>query len=89
MLHPSTPKEYVVMAGHAILLLIGLILGWVAGSRFTKAARGWRDYRAHKALLPGLRTLALVLSRNAMLVVALAIVVGAFALYVLGNEPGS
>lgn len=73
------------MAGYAILLLTGLMLGWVAGSRFTKAARGWRDYRVHKAHLPVLRTLALALTRNAVLFVVLAVVAGALALYALAE----
>lgn len=71
------------MTGYAILLLSGLVLGWVAGSRLTKAARGWRDYRVHKAQLPVLRTLALLLTRNAVGFVVLAVVVGVLVVYAI------
>lgn len=74
------------MAGHTIALLTGLLLGWVAGSRFTKAARGWRDHRVHKAQVPVLRSVALLLTRNAVGFVVLAIMVGVLALYSLVSE---
>ncbi|MGH3735758.1 MAG: hypothetical protein ACRDT6_09075 [Micromonosporaceae bacterium] len=74
------------MAGYAILLFTGLALGWVAGSRFQKARRGWRDYRVHKTQLPMLRNLALVLTRDAVGFVVLAVVVGVLALYLLATE---
>lgn len=68
------------------MLLTGLVLGWVAGRRFQKASRGWSDYRARKAELPGLRAIAILLTRNAFLFVVLAVVVAALALYSLSSE---
>lgn len=68
------------------MLLTGLVLGWVAGRRHQKAARGWGDYRARKAELPGLRNLALMLTRNAVVFVALAVFVAVLALYALAGE---
>jgi hypothetical protein len=68
-------------------LMTGLSLGWVAGRRFQKAARGWGDYRARKAELPGLRNLAL-LTRDAVLFVVLTVLAAALALYVLATESG-
>ncbi|MGH3736446.1 MAG: hypothetical protein ACRDT6_12625 [Micromonosporaceae bacterium] len=76
------------MTGLSIMLLTGLVLGWVAGSRFAKAARGWRDLRVHNAQVPVLRNLALVLTRGAVGFAVLAVVVGALALYLLATESG-
>ncbi|MGH8877913.1 MAG: hypothetical protein ACRD0P_11305 [Stackebrandtia sp.] len=67
-------------------LLVGLTAGWIAGRRYERAARGWADYRAHKAALPLLKTAAITLTRRAALTVAIGAVLAALAIYALATR---
>ncbi|MGH2600500.1 MAG: hypothetical protein ACRDJ9_14080 [Dehalococcoidia bacterium] len=68
------------------LAILALVLGWVAGQRYERAARAWRDYGARKAELPILRAAARLLTAKAAGAVALAVAFAGFALYVLAGE---
>ncbi len=59
------------------LLMLGL--GWIAGRRYERAARGWSDYRAAKAQVPVLLTAARTLTRQAAFAVLLAAAVALIA----------
>ena len=69
------------------LAILALVLGWVAGQRYERAARAWRDYRTRKAELPILRAAARLLTAKAAGAVALAVAVTGFALYIVVSEP--
>ncbi|MBM7075642.1 MULTISPECIES: hypothetical protein [Micromonospora] len=47
----------------ALLLVVGLVVGWGVGARYARARRGWNDYRAARRAVPGARRAALVLVR--------------------------
>lgn len=47
----------------ALLLVVGLALGWGVGAQYARARRGWTDYRAAKRAVPGARRAALLLVR--------------------------
>lgn len=49
----------------AAALLLGVVLGLVAGIAYAVARRAWTDYRKAKANLPVLRKLAWALTRMA------------------------
>ena len=75
------------MSRAALLVITALVLGWIAGQRYERAARGWRDYRARRAELPVLRAAARLLTAKAGGAVAIAVVVAGFAVYALVTEP--
>ncbi len=63
-----------------------LAMGWVAGRRWERAARGWTDLRVAKAQVPVLRAAARLLSARAAGAAALALAVAALSLYTLAAE---
>ncbi|MGH3740217.1 MAG: hypothetical protein ACRDT1_02655 [Micromonosporaceae bacterium] len=79
-------SELSTLSALSTVTLLAVGLGWVAGRRFERAARGWRDYRKLKADLPVLRALARALSLRAAGAVALAIAVTGLALHTLTSE---
>ncbi|MGH3713253.1 MAG: hypothetical protein ACRDT4_07290 [Micromonosporaceae bacterium] len=77
-----------MLSTHAALAATCLIVGWIAGGAWARATRGWRDYRTHKAQLPGLLQLARLLSAKAVGWVALAAGATGYALYLLATQGG-
>lgn len=71
-----------VMTTHALTLIVGIVIGCLAGSSYAKAARGWFDYRSTKAQVPILLAAAWKLTRQAAFVVLLATVLVALGAYV-------
>ena len=68
--------------------LATLAVGWIAGRKWERAARGWTDLRVAKAQVPVLRAAARLLSAKAAAAVLLAAAVAAFSLYTLAIEGG-
>ncbi|MGH3713436.1 MAG: hypothetical protein ACRDT4_08275 [Micromonosporaceae bacterium] len=66
-----------------LVALVPLAIGWIAGRRFERAARGWSDYSAHKGQTPVLLAAARSLTSSAVWVVVFAAVIVGFGLYVL------
>ncbi len=75
-----------MLASHAAVAAACLTVGWLAGAAWEKAARGWRDYRTHKAQLPALLALARTLTARAVGFGVLAATVAALALYALAQR---
>jgi hypothetical protein len=67
-------------------LLSGLVVGFGAGRRYQRAARGVSDYRSTKRQVPALRRAAYSLIRHAIGYVALAAVLAIAALYALATR---
>jgi len=70
----------------AVTALVPLLVGWGAGRRFERAARGWADYRARKAEVPILFAAARALSVRAVGFVFVAAVIAVCAVYLLATE---
>jgi hypothetical protein len=62
----------------AVLLAVGLFLGWGVGAQYARARRGWNDYKAAKNAVPGARRTAWLLVR------AVTTKVGVIALLLVG-----
>jgi hypothetical protein len=64
-------------------LLAGIIVGFGAGRRYQRAARGIADYRTTKLQVPVLRRAAYTLVRHALGYVTVAIMLAVAAVYAL------
>ncbi|TDC78944.1 hypothetical protein E1193_19950 [Micromonospora sp. KC606] len=62
----------------AVLLAVGLFLGWGVGTQYARAKRGWTDYKAAQRAVPGARRAAWLLVR------AVTTKVGVIALLLVG-----
>lgn len=62
----------------AVLLAVGLFVGWGVGVQYARAKRGWTDYKAAKNAVPGARRTAWLLVR------AVTTKVGVIALLLVG-----
>ena len=62
----------------AVLLAVGLFIGWGVGVQYARAKRGWTDYKAAKNAVPGARKTAWLLVR------AVTTKVGVIALLLVG-----
>jgi amino acid transporter len=62
----------------AVLLAVGLFIGWGVGVQYARAKRGWTDYKAAKNAVPGARKTAWLLVR------AITTKVGVIALLLVG-----
>ncbi|MEH0824577.1 MULTISPECIES: hypothetical protein [unclassified Micromonospora] len=62
----------------AVLLAVGLFVGWGVGVQYARAKRGWTDYKAAKNAVPGARKTAWLLVR------AVTTKVGVIALLLVG-----
>ena len=67
-------------------LLAGVVVGFGAGRRYQRAARGISDYRNTKRQVPLLRRAATARVRRAIGYVALALVLAVTALYALATH---
>ncbi|MEU5939364.1 hypothetical protein ABZ807_09255 [Micromonospora sp. NPDC047548] len=62
----------------AVLLAVGLFVGWGVGVQYARAKRGWTDYKAAQRAVPGARKTAWLLVR------AVTTKVGVIALLLVG-----
>ncbi|MEH0840974.1 hypothetical protein V6U81_01090 [Micromonospora sp. CPCC 205711] len=62
----------------AVLLAVGLFIGWGVGAQYARAKRGWTDYKAAQKAVPGARKTAWLLVR------AVTTKVGVIALLLIG-----
>ncbi|WP_446213099.1 hypothetical protein [Micromonospora sp. IBSANI012] len=72
----------------AVLLAVGLFIGWGVGVQYARAKRGWTDYKAAKNAVPGARKTAWLLVRAVTTkvgVIAL-LLVGAVAYAAVGSD---
>jgi hypothetical protein len=70
----------------AVGLLAGLLVGFGAGRRYQRAARGITDYRTTKRQVPILRRAAVALIRHALGYVTLAALLAGAAIYTLATR---
>ncbi|MFF5171316.1 hypothetical protein ACFY3U_01615 [Micromonospora sp. NPDC000089] len=62
----------------AVLVAVGLFVGWAVGAQYARARRGWTDYRAAQRAVPTARKTAWLLVR------AVTTKVGVIALLLIG-----
>jgi hypothetical protein len=67
-------------------LLAGIIVGFGAGRRYQRAARGVSDYRNTKRQVPVLRRAAYTLIRHAFGYMAVAVALAVAAVYALATR---
>ncbi len=70
----------------AVGLLAGVVVGFGAGRRYQRAARGVSDYRNTKRQVPILRRAAYALIRHALGYMAVAVLLAVAASYALATR---
>ncbi|MGH3713200.1 MAG: hypothetical protein ACRDT4_07020 [Micromonosporaceae bacterium] len=75
-----------MLSTHAAVAVTCLVLGWLAGNGYARAAMAWNTYRTRCAELPILLRLARLLTVKAAGWVLLAAAVAVLALYALTTK---
>ncbi|MGH3737654.1 MAG: hypothetical protein ACRDT6_18890 [Micromonosporaceae bacterium] len=75
-----------MLATHAAVSVTCLVLGWLAGNGYARAAMAWNTHRTRRAELPILLRLARLLTVKAAGWVLLAATVAVLALHALTTE---